>query len=76
MLALCASFSNFQVFFLHRWLEAFERGLFFYLQVAPWQPVGWDDPSSNICPGQARQSVRPHFFFYLMLVTELPSILV
>ena len=39
----------------------------FYLQVALWQPIGWDNPSSNICPGRTGNAVSPHFF-YLVLV--------
>ena len=46
----------------------FSRGLSFYLQVPRGQPIGWDNPSSNICPGQAERPVSLHFFFYLVLI--------
>ena len=42
---------------------SFSTGLSFYLQEPRVQPIGWDNPSSNICPGQAEIPVSLHFFF-------------
>ena len=41
----------------------FFKRFVFFLQGSCGQPIGWDNPSSNICPGQANIAVSLHFFF-------------
>ena len=48
---------------LARLFLSLSRGLYFHLQEPGGQPIGWDNPSSNICPGQTEPPVSPHFFF-------------
>ena len=50
LLVFCASLSHFQEVC--------------HLQGPPVEPIGWANPSSNICPGQTGSPVIPHFFLF------------